>query len=188
MHQQDDKVSLLTVTGPLEDPLSLRSHGNPCETDAANVAFVEDLQKSWVYRRNNALSSSGFSLPSTDAQSTTWTCLSGLSLAEISNISVINLVVNRNEVYNRERLPSDLENATTAVVKLPPYYKKLFTPLVGPPAPPAYLKTGSYHYCRNRSCSEVSQNSKVSLQVRFVFCTGTCSHLERGMKDVKSGT
>ncbi|KAL2040480.1 hypothetical protein N7G274_006923 [Stereocaulon virgatum] len=65
--------------------------------------FTEVLQRSWVYTWNRAFQSSIYSLPTTDAHSTRWSCLSGLSMAEVSSLSVLNLVITVNEVCNSSR-------------------------------------------------------------------------------------
>ncbi len=68
--------------------------------DGLSFDFTPVLQASWVYRRSGAFRSSTYSLSTRDAYSTSWSCLSGLSMADISNISVINLAVSTEEVFN----------------------------------------------------------------------------------------
>ena len=100
-----------TATDGNEEPFDLaeglrRSQVyNPTGAHQAYVAFnfTEDLQKSWVYRRNGAFRVSTCSQLTTGACSTTWSCLSDLSMAEVSNISVINLAISVDEVNNPQR-------------------------------------------------------------------------------------
>ena len=68
--------------------------------DSLSFDFTPALQASWVYRRSGAFRASTYSLSTRDAYSTSWSCLSGLSMADISNISVINLAVSTEEVFN----------------------------------------------------------------------------------------
>ena len=77
----------------------------PTGAHQAYVAFdfTEDLQKSWIYRRNGAFRASTCSQWTTSAYSTTWSCLSNVSIAEVSNISVINLAISVDEVYSPQR-------------------------------------------------------------------------------------
>lgn len=65
--------------------------------------FTEELQDSWVYRRNQAFRLSGISASTSTLHSTGLSFLSGLSVACVSNISVINLVVTEGEVFNSWR-------------------------------------------------------------------------------------
>ena len=62
--------------------------------------FLDELKRSWVYSRNSAFRMSAFS---TDRHSTTWSCLSSLSLSEVSNISVFGLAITMEEVNNPQR-------------------------------------------------------------------------------------
>lgn len=76
---------------------------------STDLEFTEALKKSWVYWRNNAFDTSGFSCSSGDTCSMAWSCLSGVSCAAISNISVINLPIMVDEVrhgISDERGPS----------------------------------------------------------------------------------
>lgn len=69
--------------------------------NGATFDFWEELEQSRVYRKVSAVRASTFS---TDQCTMTWSCLSGFSLAELSNISVINLVISTEEVYNLHRI------------------------------------------------------------------------------------
>lgn len=82
-------------------PPGLDPHKGPAlENEMVTTGFMEELKRSWVYSRNSAFRSSTF--PS-DQTSTRWSCLSRLSLSEISNISVINLAISVEEVKNPKR-------------------------------------------------------------------------------------
>ena len=62
--------------------------------------FVDVLKRSWVYSRNAAFRLSTFS---SDRHSTTWSCLSEITVSEVSNISVLGLVITVEEVNNPHR-------------------------------------------------------------------------------------
>ena len=68
-----------------------------------NFDFTEDLQNSWVYKRNCAFRESGLSFLTRSMFASRWSCLSALSMADLSNISVFNLPVTENEVFNVHR-------------------------------------------------------------------------------------
>ncbi|KAI4262147.1 MAG: hypothetical protein L6R42_002671 [Xanthoria sp. 1 TBL-2021] len=75
-----------------------------CFTGSSVCDYVESLQKSWVYRRSNALDPSRLSIYSRDGRSMTWSTFSGISCEEISQISVIGLPIHIEEVYNPRRV------------------------------------------------------------------------------------
>lgn len=97
--QQHDNVSIKTVTGN-----SLHFSSSEAQlaqsSSIADFDFIEDLENSWVYKRNGVCRETAFALSITDAHSTTWSCLSSLSVAQISNVSVINLPITMNEVFD----------------------------------------------------------------------------------------
>ena len=76
-------------------------------SDALELEYLEELKRSWVYRRNSAFRLSTFSI---DRHSTTWSCLSSLSLSEVSNISVLNLAIRVEDVNNPQRLSQTWSN------------------------------------------------------------------------------
>ena len=78
------------------------------ECNSTNHDYTKELSQSWVYSRNAAFRLSTFS---SDHYSTTWSCLSALSLSDISNISVINLAITVQEVDNPQRLSQTWSNA-----------------------------------------------------------------------------
>ena len=92
IHLNDEASSIRTVRGSQTNPNAIKPGD-----------YLESLEKSWVYRRNNALDSNQVSLYSRDGCSMAWSCLSGLSCAEVSNISIINLPITFVDVYNPTR-------------------------------------------------------------------------------------
>ena len=96
---EDDSASIMTVTKENFDP------GSSAERTSklSYSDFVADLEKSWVYKRNNAFRASGFSRSTASAYSTHWSIFSGISTAEVSNISIINLVISESETFNPKR-------------------------------------------------------------------------------------
>ncbi|KAL9012096.1 MAG: hypothetical protein Q9173_003110 [Seirophora scorigena] len=96
---RDDTSSIKTMTSPppaftMSDSHSVSSGG------VVTSAFTETLQRSWVYRRNNALDPSRSSLDPKDHCSLGWSYLSNVSWAEVSNISVIGLPITTDEVHS----------------------------------------------------------------------------------------
>ena len=97
---QGDDFSIMTVKdGPL--PTSQVASSLPAEITSRE--FAETLERSWVYRRSNALDASRLSIYSKDHCSMAWSSLTGVSWAEVSNISVIGLPIMFDEVYNHSR-------------------------------------------------------------------------------------
>ena len=80
MRPDDDAMSILTVT----------AENSNARESAARLStlrqfdFTEDLQRSWVYQRNQAFRESGFSLSTRSMFTGRWSCLSALSMAEVS--------------------------------------------------------------------------------------------------------
>lgn len=111
-HQSEsDTSSVLTIKAPRTDSFT----PDPASTSSSAMVasdFIEALQKSWVYRRNNALDVDRLSIYSRDTCSMTWSCISGISWAEVSNISVIGLPVLVGEVYNSLRSSQTWSNDT----------------------------------------------------------------------------
>lgn len=96
---EDETSSITTVKAPSASSTMFEVSSMP-SNDIATFDFTETLQKSRVYRRNHALDSSRLSVFSRDSCSMTWSCLSGVSLAEASNVSVIGLPITMDEVHN----------------------------------------------------------------------------------------
>ena len=65
--------------------------------------FLHDLQKSRVYRRTQAFRRSVFSVLTNSVGSVGWSFLTEMSLSEVSNISVINLPITDEEIFNPQR-------------------------------------------------------------------------------------
>ena len=100
MHQGDtvdDNSSIFTATGRSSFPSAASERSS---IRLLQPGFYWDLQNSWVYSRTSTFDPTAQRRFSRDAQSITTSCLAGLSIADISNISVLNLVVDRSEVHN----------------------------------------------------------------------------------------
>ena len=89
-----DIVSTNSIRSSSED---IQVSNGAYET-AFGYAFDQDLQNSIVYRRT-AFRGSASSLQSRDGHATTGSILSGLSFADVSQISVISLAITSEEVY-----------------------------------------------------------------------------------------
>ena len=77
-------------------------HSNPnAASDLATSDFQTELENSKVYRN---VSGTRMSIFSVDQQTIALSCFSSLSLSEVSNLSVINLAVTKQDLYNPERL------------------------------------------------------------------------------------
>ena len=109
MQRMSDAHSIMTSkdtfpkeSSTREPQVSFRNAGGALALQDENEAtgFLDELKASWVYRRNSAFRSSSFS---SDHNSTTSSCISARSMAEISNISVINLAITIDDVLNTQR-------------------------------------------------------------------------------------
>lgn len=97
----DDNTSIRSNTFvPYNHPSSELNMELASENGTIAPEYWEELKRSWVYRRNSAFRMSTFS---TDRHSTTWSCLSALSLSDVSNISVFGLAITMEEVNNPQR-------------------------------------------------------------------------------------
>ena len=96
---EDDAASVLTMT---QDQSNIEQ--SPAGASSlATFDFTDDLQKSWVYRRNEAFRESGFSVSTSSMYCSRWSVISGLSMAEVSTISIFDLPIASEEVYNAYR-------------------------------------------------------------------------------------
>ena len=95
----DDTESLATIR---ERPPDLRN-GESIEGESVSFDFSDELQRSRVYRRNRAFRQSVISVFSNSVHSLGWSFLSELSMAEVSNISAINLAITEGEIFNPQR-------------------------------------------------------------------------------------
>ena len=75
-----------------------------------SLAFEWELKLSRVYRKIS-FSKSTASLSTINTRSKTWSCLSGLSMADISHISVLSIPISPGELFNGQLY--DLETART---------------------------------------------------------------------------
>ncbi|KAI9713740.1 MAG: hypothetical protein M1812_006578 [Candelaria pacifica] len=94
---EDDSEEASTIT-PVA---SSQENSQDVPRSAYGFAFDEDLQNSKVYKRT-LYSNSGESLVSSAARTTASSVLSGLSLADVSVVSVYALPVYANEISNRQ--------------------------------------------------------------------------------------
>ena len=92
---EDDTESLATIHAPSSNLSS--------EESVDSFDFSDELQRSRVYRRNQAFRQSFISAMTNSAYSLGWSFFSDLSMAEVSNISVINLPITEGEVFNPGR-------------------------------------------------------------------------------------
>ena len=91
----DDSESLATIRA---HPFNLSS-----EESSDSFDFSDELQRSRVYKRNQAFRRSVISALTNSVYSTGWSCVSDLSMADVSNISVVNLAITESEVFNPRR-------------------------------------------------------------------------------------
>lgn len=95
----DDTESIVTIRGPVTDEQNFKSSD---QRQVFGYSFDQDLNTSRPYTR--ALQKHGaWSTTSSETHTMGWSCLSGLSLAEISHISVINLPFSPQELWNGHR-------------------------------------------------------------------------------------
>ena len=103
---ENDTESLTTIHAPVSNLATIHvPASNPRSINAIDsFDFTDELQRSRVYRRNQAFSQSCISVLTKSAYSLGWSFFSSLSMAEVSHISVINLAITEREVFNPERL------------------------------------------------------------------------------------
>ena len=94
--EEVSKECIDQVTLP-DDPTSHRQHGQQWRRE---FSFEQGLQESRIYKRIGFTTSMS-SLVTTDAHTTRWSVLSNLSVADVSNISVISLDVTLDQVFNK---------------------------------------------------------------------------------------
>lgn len=95
----DDTESLRTIHTRRPDLNPEKSF----ESELVPFDFSDDLQRSRVYKRNQAFRGSIISALTNSVYSLGWSFFSDLSMAEVSNISVINLVITEEETFNPQR-------------------------------------------------------------------------------------
>ena len=96
---EDDTESLATIHARPPDMIS----EEPIESEPVRFDFTDDLQKSRVYRRNQAFRESVISAITNSVYSLGWSFFSDVSMAEVSDISVINLAITERETFNPRR-------------------------------------------------------------------------------------
>ena len=95
----DDTESIVTVRGPTTDVQSSRSSD---QRQTFGYSFDQDLNTSRPYTRAMQ-KHTAWSPTSSEIHTMGWSCLSGLSLAEVSQISVINLLFCPQDLWNGHR-------------------------------------------------------------------------------------
>ena len=95
----DDTESMRTIHAYQPDLSSEKSF----ESELVPFDFSYDLQRSRVYKRNQAFRESIISALTNSVYSLGWSFFSDLSMAEVSNISVINLAITEEETFNPQR-------------------------------------------------------------------------------------
>ena len=93
---EDDAASLLTVSqnsNPIEQPIAETS--GPVILD-----FTDELESSWVYKRNKHLRETKFSNSTSSMVFPRLSIFSDLSMAEVSTLSVLNLPIASEELFN----------------------------------------------------------------------------------------
>ena len=99
MNMIDDNESVATIRGIASGLQNRRNDELNC---SFGFSFDQDLEISRPYKRA-VKRHPVFSTASSEIHTMGWSCLSGLSLAEVSHISVINLPVVPIELWNGER-------------------------------------------------------------------------------------
>ena len=88
----------------------------PEDSELENFEFSADLQNSRVYKRTKgAWRNSAFSVSVNSTFTGNWSSLSGLSLADVSVVSVINLPITLDELFNSRRLTQTWSHSSLAV-------------------------------------------------------------------------
>lgn len=112
-----DTESLATIHAHPLDLSSEESSGS----EPVRFDFSDDLQRSRVYRRNQAFRKSVISALTNSVYSLGWSIFSDLSMAEVSNISVINLGITEGETFNFLRSSQTWSSQTNDEAPTGPY-------------------------------------------------------------------
>ena len=91
------------TSGPDPSDIAEQSGTTEIQRDVQGFAFEEELSKSWVYKRADNQDEGGFSVISSAGRTASWSMLSGLSMSDISNISILALPVYAEDIANREQ-------------------------------------------------------------------------------------
>ena len=98
-NSQSNTSSIHTVIRPSSQCPGSEVEALPYDYISSST-FDEDLKKSWAYMRIEAFRRSTTSFSTLEAGSTAWSCLSGLSLSQVSSIAVIDLPITMDDVYS----------------------------------------------------------------------------------------
>ena len=130
MHPRRDSIT----SGLIEnDAMTTRSeiqeaskHQMITETKTFTFTFESALQNSRVYTRNTLRHlKSSFSLPSSTAPSLTWSFLSGLSLTDVTNVSVLSLPLSAKDLWNLNYyVESGFDSASRESGTIIPYFSR----------------------------------------------------------------
>lgn len=95
----DDTESIATIHAHPPDS----SSGEILERGIQHFDFSDDLERSRVYRRNRAFRKSVVSAFTKSAYSLGWSFFSDLSMADVSDVSIISLAISERETFNPQR-------------------------------------------------------------------------------------
>ena len=113
--EMDDSGSISTTRSQINDRAKLQ---NITYERKFGFTFEKALHESPVY--NRALRRhSNLSLPSSAMNSLGWSFLSGISIAQVSNISVISLPISVNELWNSQHYRLKIDHLIPPRAKLP---------------------------------------------------------------------
>jgi hypothetical protein len=127
----EGQKSLLQRISSLESTYATSILSSPTEAQAPSSTQQEDfafeplasqfeakLWKSWVYKRVNqdGQASAGFSIISSARNTTSSSILAGVSLSEISNLSLVNIPIYPREISNRQDYPNDLRMKDSGIL------------------------------------------------------------------------
>jgi hypothetical protein len=105
LQSQKDDESITTIRQPNKRVSIL-------ESIKARFAFEDDLKTSRVYNRAALRDSCDYSFISSAVRTNAWSILSGLSLADISKISVLSLPIFLADITNNEHYSFGIANST----------------------------------------------------------------------------
>lgn len=109
LNLQKNSNADLILGGVMESLATLQEHppdsskGEAMDSEPIKYGFTDDLKSSRVYRRTQAFRSSIISALTNSVYSRGWSFISELSMAEVSNISVIGLGITEQETFNPKR-------------------------------------------------------------------------------------
>ena len=160
----DDTESIMTVRGPITDAQKAQSSD---QRQMFGYSFDQDLNTSRPYTR--ALQKHQvWSTTSSEIHTMGWSCLSGLSLAEISHISVINLPLCPQDLWNGHHY-SEIKIDRDGLI-----LSKCWSPLKAAPTSKRRLNTGVSLHSGNMSetLSSIKEDKAVPVAARTMLLIG----------------